>query len=176
MLKSKAMATAFVVALSLVGGSASFAAEHHFNGGNGGQRHFNFNGGGRSWSGHQNFAKPNFNAGASVQHFNTAPQRFTATTNVRPGWNGGYYRHDRRGRFFGPGVGFAAGLAVGSAYAAAPYYYGSDPSYYDDGYYAPAPVSDAVINACMQQYGFVSYDPATNTYLGPDGVRYSCSL
>ena len=93
----------------------------------------------------------------------------------RGGWRGGY----RRG--WGPGIGIGAGLAAGAIIGgalAAPYYYG--PGYYGPGYaYGPgyvavepaAPGGDAVAY-CMQR--FQSYDPASGTYLGYDGLRHPC--
>ncbi len=84
---------------------------------------------------------------------------------------GGYYRHRHDG--FWPG--FAIG-ALGSYayYGYGPDYY--DPYYYDDDYYydsgvAVAPGGDAV-TYCMQRYR--SYDPASGTYLGYDGLRHPC--
>jgi len=94
-------------------------------------------------------------------------------------------RGDRDGRF-GRGAGFAAGLAVGSAWGYGgyydPYYYGDDYAYNDyyDGDYDPGYVVQpgvAVSSAgdasyCAQRYR--SYDPATGTYLGFDGLRHPC--
>jgi hypothetical protein len=102
----------------------------------------------------------------------------------RGGYGGGYYRHrdHDRDRFF-PGV--VAGAVVGGALAADSYaYYGGPayygPGYYDDSYYddgavvaaEPAPVGDDSVAYCMQRYR--SYDPASGTYLGNDGLRHSC--
>ncbi len=101
------------------------------------------------------------------------------------GWNGGY-RH-RRGGGFIPGA--VAGAVIGGALASESYaYYGGPdyyasgyyPGYYDDGYsddaavvaVAPAPVGDDAVAYCMQTYQ--SYDPASGTYLGYDGLRYPC--
>jgi hypothetical protein len=98
---------------------------------------------------------------------------------------GGYRHGDHddgwRGRGYGPGYGFAAGLAAGSALGYGyggyydPYYYGDDYAY-DDGYYvdaAPVVVSGGVDPAyCAQRYR--SYDPASGTYLGYDGLRHPC--
>jgi hypothetical protein len=92
------------------------------------------------------------------------------------GWNGGSWRHD--GGWW-PGAGFAAGVALGDAYAyyGGPYYndyyydYGPD-TYYDTGVVAPvAPGGDAVAY-CESR--FRSYDPASGTYLGYDGLRHPC--
>jgi BA14K-like protein len=97
-----------------------------------------------------------------------------------------------QGRHFGPGVGFAAGLAAGSALgygAYDPYYYGDNYAYYGDDYaydaydngaypatVVPGPgyvVSSAADPAyCAQRYR--SYDPASGTYLGYDGLRHPC--
>jgi hypothetical protein len=85
----------------------------------------------------------------------------------RGGWRGGGYRGGYRGGYYrrgvGPGIigGLAAGALIGGAIASqaapvygAPYLEG-DP----DGY-------------CMQR--FKSYDPASGTYLGYDGLRHPC--
>ena len=98
------------------------------------------------------------------------------------GWRGGF-RHDHD-RHFGRGAGFVAGLAAGSAlgygvydpYYSDPYYYGDDYAY-DDGYYGAYPgtgyvVSGADPSYCAQRYR--SYDPASGTYLGYDGLRHPC--
>lgn len=72
-------------------------------------------------------------------------------------WNGG-------GAAVGAGiVGLAAGAIIGGAIANS-----QQPTYYGE---APAVGGDAV-SYCMQR--FRSYDPASGTYLGYDGVRHSC--
>jgi hypothetical protein len=91
----------------------------------------------------------------------------------------GNFRGDRfHNRRFGPGVGFAAGLGVGTAlgYGYGGYY---DPYYYDDYAYDGYPVESgyAVSDAgdpsyCAQRYR--SYDPASGTFLGYDGLRHPC--
>ena len=79
--------------------------------------------------------------------------------------------HDRR---FGRGFGFAAGLAAGSALGYGYY----DPYYYDDyaydDYYDPGYVVSSAVDPayCAQRYR--SYDPASGTYLGFDGLRHPC--
>jgi hypothetical protein len=97
----------------------------------------------------------------------------------------------RRG--WGPGI--AAGLIIGGAIAASQYpygygYYGGDPYGYGYGY-APAPVYAAppvygappapgyvagpagdAVAYCSQRYR--SYNPATGTFLGYDGLRHPC--
>jgi hypothetical protein len=91
---------------------------------------------------------------------------------------GGDYHHG-----YSRGLGFAGGLLVGSAlgygYGG---YYGDDyypgDYYADNGYYgagqpyvvANGPVADP--GYCAQRYK--SYDPASGTYLGYDGLRHPC--
>jgi len=102
------------------------------------------------------------------------------------GWRGGGGWHDgrRRDRDGGFIPGAVAGAVIGGALASQSYgYYGGpgyyySPGYYDDQYYddsvvtaAPAPVGDDVAY-CMQTYQ--SYDPASGTYLGYDGLRHPC--
>ena len=88
----------------------------------------------------------------------------------------------RWGRRFGWGLGagLLGGAIVGGALAA-PYYYGEpyypygEPAYpsaaYGPGYY-PAPGIGGGASYCASRYR--SYDPATGTYLGYDGVRHPC--
>jgi hypothetical protein len=85
------------------------------------------------------------------------------------GWGHGGWGH--RGGW-GVGAGLAAGAIIGGALASRPYYGGYGAGYYDDpGYYAAVPGggNDAY---CAQR--FKSYDPASGTYLGYDGVRHPC--
>ncbi|MEH2509170.1 hypothetical protein V1291_000524 [Nitrobacteraceae bacterium AZCC 1564] len=91
------------------------------------------------------------------------------------GWHGGY----RRGwGGAGLGVGLAAGALLGGAIAAgaaSPYY---GPGYYGPGYYSEPVVVEPdyaggdAVSYCMQR--FKSYDPASGTYLGYDGLRHPC--
>lgn len=84
------------------------------------------------------------------------------------GWHGGYHRRGWGGA--GVGLGVASGLLLGGALAA-----GASPYYYGPGYYyepAPAPVYDDSVTYCMNR--FKSYDPASGTYLGYDGLRHPC--
>ncbi len=80
-----------------------------------------------------------------------------------------------RGFGWGFGAGFLGGALLGGALAA-PYYYGPyyyGPAYYPPAYgpgYYPAPAGDP--SYCARRYR--SYDPATGTYLGYDGVRHPC--
>jgi hypothetical protein len=104
------------------------------------------------------------------------------------GGGGGYpggYRHDHDRGGFIPGA--VAGAVIGGALASDSYaYYGGPgyaygPGYYDDQSYddggavavVPAPVGgDDSVAYCMQTYR--SYDPASGTYLGFDGLRHPC--
>jgi hypothetical protein len=124
---------------------------------------------GGTFTGPRTATGPNFAAGTSTG------QTFTGG---RTAWNGGW-RGDRfHHRGFWPG--FAAGAALGS-YA----YYGGGP-YYDDYYYGDygpdyyesdvavpvAPVGGDAVAYCESR--FRSYDPASGTYLGYDGMRHPC--
>ena len=71
----------------------------------------------------------------------------------------GYYRRDRRNAGAAGALGLATGAIIGGALAqsqaqAAPVYGGNTASY------------------CAQRYK--SYDPASGTYLGFDGLRHPC--
>jgi hypothetical protein len=88
------------------------------------------------------------------------------TVQYRRNWGGHRYyrnygwRYRDRGWAPGLGAGLAAGAIVGGALAAAP-----------RGYYGPGVTADDVAY-CSQRYK--SYDPASGTYLGYDGVRHPC--
>jgi hypothetical protein len=70
-----------------------------------------------------------------------------------------------------PGYGADPGYAPGPGYAAGPGYAPGPGSAYAPGYdYGTAPGSDDAY--CAQR--FRSYDPASGTYLGYDGLRHSC--
>jgi BA14K-like protein len=114
------------------------------------------------------------------------PSGGAAWTGGRTTWNGGgAWRGDRHdhGRGFIPGA--VAGAVIGGALAAGPYAYYDGPGYYDqpayyDDQYAddgavavvPAPIGDDSAAYCAQRYR--SYDPASGTYLGFDGLRHPC--
>jgi hypothetical protein len=100
------------------------------------------------------------------------------------GFREGGFRGDHD-RGFRRGAGFVAGLAAGSALAYGaydgyyePYYYGDDYAYSDGDYYDPGYSVVVGQNVgddpsyCAQRYR--SYDPATGTYLGFDGLRHPC--
>ena len=89
------------------------------------------------------------------------------------GFRGDRFRH----RGFGPGFGFGVGVGSALGYGYGGYY---DPYYYDDYAYDdsyPA-YSGYVVSGgadpsyCAQRYR--SYDPASGTYLGFDGLRHPC--
>jgi hypothetical protein len=92
------------------------------------------------------------------------------TVQYRRGWRGG--------RYGGAGVGIGLGIAgalIGGAIIGAtqPYgYYGYPPGYYGPAYVAPPYAGDGAVDYCLQR--FQSYDPASGTYLGYDGLRHPC--
>jgi hypothetical protein len=191
------LSAAAALALVLPMATPSFAQGHGGHGGGGGGHggggggaHFGgggarmgggFGGGARMGGGGGNFA-----AGAAVRSgggaaFNGGGRNFAAGNNWHGGggnWQGGGWRRHGGGGFW-PGV--AAGAAIGGlgsyAYYGGGYY--NDPSYYaDDSYYdepSVAVVPDGGGDAtgyCVQR--FRSYDPASGTYLGNDGLRHPC--
>ena len=102
---------------------------------------------------------------------------------MRPSVETVQYRHGGyRGRRIGGlglGLGLGAGALLGGAILGAPgpygrYGYGAyDPGYYDQGYTSVSPyVGGDEIAYCQQR--FRSYDPASGTYLGFDGLRHPC--
>ncbi len=90
-----------------------------------------------------------------------------------PGVGGGYYGGQWGHRHHG---GFWPGVAVGAALGSYAYYGG--PDYYDDYAYDTGPTVAVVpeggdsVAYCQQRYR--SYDPASGTYLGYDGLRHPC--
>jgi hypothetical protein len=105
-------------------------------------------------------ARPQLGQGAS------APANVLTEVQYR-----GYRGRWRGGPGPGPaiGLGIAAGILAGAAIASQPYYYG--PGYYP-GYYPPPPPPGDPVAYCMSR--FKSYDPASGTYLGYDGLRHPC--
>ena len=87
---------------------------------------------------------------------------------------GGWHRGGRgwgRGAGWGVGAGILGGAILGSALAA-PYYYNRPYYYYPrTTYYGTYDGSDAVAYCSSR---FRSYDPASGTYLGYDGLRHPC--
>lgn len=138
------------------------------------------------------------NAQASFQP-NGGRATFSGGGRAQFAQRGGEFRGDR-GRGFGRDAGIAAGVAAagvatGAALAAGDYgyadpYYGNyayDTGYYGDSYaYDTGPAFDVGVavpvegplavagdaSYCAQRYR--SYDPASGTYLGFDGLRHPC--
>jgi hypothetical protein len=149
-------------------------------------------GGGMHWGG----GATHFSGGVAA--FRGAQASMAAGPSVRAGnWagpgsaqfaQGGYqrgFRGDHHG--FRRGLGFVAGLAAGSAlgygyYDSYPYDNYAYNDYYDGGYPDGYVVSSPgyVVSGggaadpayCAQRYR--SYDPASGTYLGYDGLRHPC--
>ena len=92
------------------------------------------------------------------------------------GWNRGGWDRGRSWR--GPGITF--GLGVGAPYAYGGYGYDAYDSYgaygpYEDGYVAvPLGRSRIGDDEAYCQQRFRSYDPASGTYMGYDGLRHPC--
>ena len=79
------------------------------------------------------------------------------------------------------GAGLAAGALIGGAYGygygdsyyGGDYAYDGDDGYYGDTYAAAPEYSGGDDQSCAMRYR--SYDPATGTFLGYDGLRHPCS-
>ena len=84
------------------------------------------------------------------------------------GWH--HHRHHGWGPGIGAGIGFATGAIIGSALAGPRYYSGGPYVAYDS--YAMEPAYSNPDAYCSQR--FRSYDPASGTYLGYDGLRHPC--
>ncbi|MCG2632095.1 BA14K family protein [Bradyrhizobium sp. WYCCWR 13023] len=188
----RVLSAAAALALVLPMATPSFAQGHGGHGGGGG--HFAGGGGGAHFGG-GGARMGGFSGGA---HFGGGGGGFAAAARPNGGvafngggrnfaasgghWNGGGNWHGNgwhhRGGFW---PGFAAGAAIGGLGSYA--YYGGGPyygdNYYDDGYYddsasvAVVPDTGGDSSAyCAQRYR--SYDPASGTYLGYDGLRHPC--
>jgi len=105
----------------------------------------------------------------------------TETVQYRRGWRGGYYRggYYHNGGIVGAGLGLAgagiglAGAIVGGAVVGATHPYGYEGYGYAPGYVAASPYADdSEVGYCQQR--FRSYDTASGTYLGFDGLRHPC--
>ncbi len=113
--------------------------------------------------------------GTPGPRFNGAPgPRYNGGGAPGPRYSGGGYRRD--GGYI-PGA--VAGAVAAGVVAGYPGYYA--PGYYDDGYDddaavavvpGPAGGDDDAVAYCMQTYR--SYDPASGTYMGNDGLRHPC--
>jgi hypothetical protein len=129
-----------------------------------------------SWFATSANAEPLGASPAAQQDAGATVQMVQGRGGGRRGWGGGW-------RGWGGPAGFAAGAIIGGAVAASQPWYGYDyaPGYYsydyDPGYYAvpggyAAPGPDRDVAYCAQRYR--SYDPASGTYLGFDGLRHPC--
>ena len=161
-------AAALALVLPMAAPTASFAQGQHIRGAGGGAA-----GVARAGPGAAPAMRFSGGGGAPVA-------RFSGGGGVYRGGYGGGYRHNGGGGFI-PGA--VAGAVIGGAIASQSYGYYGGPGYYapgyDDQYYddgavavAPAPVGDDAAAYCMQTYR--SYDPASGTYLGYDGLRHLC--
>ncbi|TYL99958.1 BA14K family protein [Bradyrhizobium rifense] len=192
----KVLSAAAALALVLPMATPSFAQGHGGHGGGGGGHigggggpHFGGGGGARMGGGGfaagpriggggGNFAAARPMGGPA---FNGGGRNFAAAGGNWNGgggnWHGGgWHRHGG----FWPGVAAGAAIgAIGSSYA----YYGDGP-YYGDGYYDNSYYDDGATVAVVPDNGgdasaycaqrFRSYDPASGTYLGNDGMRHPC--
>jgi len=108
------------------------------------------------------------NVASAMPYVDASAIKNASGTNLEMVWG--------RGFGWGFGAGFLGGAIVGGALAA-PYYYGPygapyyPPAAYGPGYY-PAPGYGDRAGYCASRYR--SYDPATGTFLGYDGVRHPC--
>jgi hypothetical protein len=145
------------------GGGAPMAGASSGNFGGGG-----FRGGGSGFSGR--------GGGAPVASYSGGGGRYYGGGGYRGG--GRYY--NRGPSAAGIGFGLAAGALIGSAIVGSSPYYHDEVYAYDDapgyvvapggGYVAPG--GDDVTSCAAR---FRSYDPASGTYLGYDGLRHPCS-
>jgi hypothetical protein len=182
MISMKVLSTAAALGLLLpmAAPTASFAAGAKIGRAGGGVAAFRAGGG--APAAHFAASAPAMRGGAPAMRGGAAwSGGRTVWTGGGGAWNGGYRQHG--GRFW-PGA-VAAGAVIGGAIAAnnAYAYYGGpayydQPAYYDDQYVddgvvavVPAPVGEDA-GYCAQRYR--SYDPASATYLGFDGLRHPC--
>jgi hypothetical protein len=118
------------------------------------------------------FAAASSNVASAMPFADALAIRNATGTDVEKVWG--------RGFGWGFGAGFLGGAIVGGALAA-PYYYGGPYYYYGAPYYPPAAYGPGYYPApgyggdaayCASRYR--SYDPATGTFLGYDGMRHPC--
>ena len=190
-LKVLSTVAALALVLPLAAPTAGFAQGHVRGGGGGGGGAVGVRGGGGGHGGMSmggggmRMGGAGIRAGGGGQFAGArvgGGQQFAAGRVSGGNFNGGGFghHHHHHGGGFWPGV--AAGAFVGGALASdyyGPYgYYGDD--YYDNGYYddggvavvGAAPVEGDGSAYCAQRYR--SYDPASGTYLGYDGMRHPC--
>jgi hypothetical protein len=184
---SSAAAIALVVSLAPSASFAQHPGKASFAARGGGAPAARFSGGGPRMGGGApaaRFAGARMGGGAAAAQFRG--NGGGAVAQFHGGGGGGGYRGGgggyRRGGGFIPGA--VAGAVIGGALASDSYAYYGGPGYYapgyDDGQYyddgavavAPAPVGGDDVAYCAQTYR--SYDPASGTYLGYDGLRHPC--
>ena len=86
------------------------------------------------------------------------------------GWNGGYGGYGGWGGGYGQDYGYG-GVALGAGLLGAAIL-GSQVPYYGSGYAYPQGGGGESSASCESR--FKSYNPATGTYLGYDGLRHPC--
>ena len=87
------------------------------------------------------------------------------------GWNGGYGGYGGWGGGYGQDYGYG-GVALGAGLLGAAAILGSPVPYYGSGYAYPQGGGGNSSASCESR--FKSYNPATGTYLGYDGLRHPC--
>jgi hypothetical protein len=184
MISLRILSSAAVIAMALP--MAASAAEQHPGVARGGAPMARFSGGGAAFHPGGGAAFRPGGVSAPIAQYNGIRPGVSGPVAAYSGgpYRGGYggFRHHDHDRFF-PGA--IAGAVVGGALAADSYAYYGGPAYYgpgyaDDQYYddgavvaaAPAPAGDDAVAYCAQTYR--SYDPASGTYLGYDGLRHPC--
>jgi BA14K-like protein len=132
-----------------------------------------YSGAAARWSGG---VRPNAGAGVGQAGRGGGNWRGAQGSRGNEGWRGDRDRDRDQNRGFVPGL--VTGAIIGGALASQSYGYYGGPGYYEDQYYddpaasPPAPVGDDAVTYCIQN--FSSYDPASGTYLGNDGLRHPC--
>lgn len=114
-------------------------------------------------------ATPGHAAPMAVADARSSPQASGVETVQWRGHRGGWRGHRGWG-WGGVGAGIVGGAIAGSLLAPR-YYYDDDGYYYGRRYYYADPSADSV-SYCASR--FRSYDPASGTYLGYDGIRHPC--
>jgi hypothetical protein len=159
------MAAALGTALLVAGAMPASAQKEHMSSGGKVSSGGSVSGSGRVSSGatiRGNTSGPRINSGNSFRMSNSGINRrqMAGNNNNNWDWRRRHHRGDRDN--------FRIGLGFGAPY------YAYDPYYDDSGYYAygAAGVDDDAVAYCMSR--FQSYDPASGTYLGYDGLRHPC--
>jgi hypothetical protein len=94
---------------------------------------------------------------------------------IRDGRRGGWGRHGHRHhRHGGGGWGWGVGAAAAGLLLGAPYLGAYDYDGYDDGYYGGGYAYSGAGGYARCEATFRSFDPASGTYMGYDGIRRTC--